>query len=182
MGEGRSASARGSRAHSQTWTSTLASPSDKRPIPRWVRFVSSERVDRADLWGADLVEADLDGATLDRADLRDADLAGADLRGTLLNLATLQGADLFRCCRCCVPPTQTRRADPIHGAAGRAASPRSRARLHARRDFTGPAAHERESTVEAATPACCFHSLSCTGRASLSAASASPWNSRVSAN
>jgi len=48
----------------------------------------------ADLWGANLREADLGGANLGGADLREADLWGADLRGANLGGADLWGADL----------------------------------------------------------------------------------------
>jgi len=50
----------------------------------------------ANLWRADLREADLRGANLWRADLREADLQGADLQEANLQGANLQGADLWR--------------------------------------------------------------------------------------
>ena len=50
--------------------------------------------ERADLYEADLREADLQGADLYEANLWRADLQGADLRGVNLREADLQGADL----------------------------------------------------------------------------------------
>ena len=48
----------------------------------------------ADLWGADLRDANLRGADLWGADLRDADLRDADLWGANLRDADLRGANL----------------------------------------------------------------------------------------
>lgn len=55
---------------------------------------ASEAGWRADLQGAYLRDADLQGADLQRADLRGANLMGADLRGAFLQRADLEGADL----------------------------------------------------------------------------------------
>ncbi|EDH6207101.1 pentapeptide repeat-containing protein [Salmonella enterica subsp. enterica serovar Bukavu] len=49
---------------------------------------------RADLYGADLRDANLRGANLYGADLRDANLRGANLRGANLCDANLRGANL----------------------------------------------------------------------------------------
>ena len=50
---------------------------------------------RADLRGANLIDANLRGANLIGANLRDANLRGADLRGANLRGADLRGADLI---------------------------------------------------------------------------------------
>ena len=49
----------------------------------------------ADLYGADLSDADLSGANLYGANLRDASLSDADLRGANLRYASLHDADLY---------------------------------------------------------------------------------------
>jgi hypothetical protein len=59
---------------------------------KWVRGVSGGQ--RADLYGADLRDANLRDANLYGANLRDANLYGADLYGAYLRDANLYGADL----------------------------------------------------------------------------------------
>ncbi len=59
-----------------------------------VEEVVGSLVERADLRGADLREADLEGAKLLGADLRGADLEGVDLREADLRGADLEGVDL----------------------------------------------------------------------------------------
>ena len=57
-----------------------------------------QKVDLSGRWlsDADLERADLRGANLEGTDLRDANLKGADLRGADLRKADLRGADLYK--------------------------------------------------------------------------------------
>jgi hypothetical protein len=59
--------------------------------PYWV---AKYRGEGADLSGAMLIRAPLQGAVLESADLSDADLRGADMKGSYLGDADLTGADL----------------------------------------------------------------------------------------
>jgi uncharacterized protein YjbI with pentapeptide repeats len=56
--------------------------------------LSTAKLMRADLTGANLAEADLSAAYLIRANLSGADLTGADLTDAVLSEANLSGADL----------------------------------------------------------------------------------------
>ena len=69
--------------------------SDGRGWASWLGLPRPSLTD-ADLGGADLRYADLEGAHLANADLRGADLRGADLRRADLAGANLAGADLRR--------------------------------------------------------------------------------------
>ncbi|HGJ5874728.1 MAG TPA: pentapeptide repeat-containing protein [Arsenophonus apicola] len=51
---------------------------------------------KANLWGANLIRADLQGADLQGANLWEANLIRADLQGANLQGANLQGANLIR--------------------------------------------------------------------------------------
>jgi len=70
------------------------SAAEKHKADLWGADLREANLWGANLWGADLREADLRGANLREADLREADLRGANLREADLRGANLRGADL----------------------------------------------------------------------------------------